>query len=139
MNIIAGGPGSGKTKKLIEITLDYLLDGKSVHIISTNNFSPVEENLRRLRLEAEKIGAATSFGWNHKLTVAQADTLGKLCKEIIDANCDVFLIDKTKNYNSILADMELVTMIASKLDREVYMTLNTKMELKDGVRIIDST
>ncbi|KUO53031.1 MAG: hypothetical protein APF76_12700 [Desulfitibacter sp. BRH_c19] len=137
MKIIAGGAGSGKTKKLMEIALEYLNDGKSVHIISSKNSA--EEIVHRLRLESAKVGTSYIPEWNHKLIVAYADTLGKICKEIIDSNYDVILIDKTRKYKttSASADMELITLIASKLNSVTYMTLNTKRELKEGVKVID--
>lgn len=135
MKIIAGGAGSGKTKKLIAIALEYLNDGKSVHIVSSKNSA--EEILHRLRLESAKIGTSYTPEWSNNLTVEYADSLGKICKEIIDSNCDVILIDKTRQYKTTLADLELVSIISSKLTSSIYMTLNTKKEFKEGVKVID--
>lgn len=135
MKLIVGGPGSGKTKKMMEIALEYLSDGKSVHIVSCKN-SP-EEMIHRLRLESAKLGSSYTPQWSHNLTVANAASLGKISMELIDTNSDVIFVDKTCSFKNSSFDLELITAIASKIEPLVYLTVNIKKELKEGIKIID--
>lgn len=134
MKFIVGGPGSGKTKKMLEIALAYLNDGKSVHIVSCKN-SP-EEMMHRLRLESAKSGTSYTPQWSNNLTVAHAASLGKISMELIDTNSHVVLVDKTCSFKGSPFDLEVIAAVASKIQPLVYLTVNIKKELKEGIKII---